>query len=111
MNKEELRAIGLAVMMLLLLLLTGCSNMLLGKTEAHFVTPEGLKGDYVSSKNQENFAVVATVGPDGKIRSVTIHTTSTTPESAIAAMAQLYAQMFQEIKDLTAKLAAAGAGS
>ena len=97
--------------MALILLMTGCAQWNLARTEAHFETPEGLKADYVSSKNQENFNVAATVGDDGKIRSIDIKTTAITPEAAIAASMEVQLMLLQQIKDLLAKSAAMGAGS
>lgn len=69
----------------LLLSINGCASMYLGKTEATFETPNGLKGSYISNKNQENFSAKATTGPDGKINGVDIKTTATTPEAAMMA--------------------------
>jgi len=109
--KNALKTMALAALLAALFVMVGCAQMYLGKTTAHFSTPEGLVGDYVSDKNQENFNVTATVGPDGKIKSIDIRTTATTPEAAISAALQFQIILLQEIKDLTTKLAAAGAGS
>lgn len=107
----KLTPLLIALALVVLLSINGCANLFLGTTTAHFKTPEGLEGNYVSSKNQENMHVIATVGPDGKIKSISIKTTSTTPADAMSATTELYSLMFQEIKDLSAKAAAAGAGS
>lgn len=106
-----MRAVIYAALMALVLVMTGCAQWNLAKTEAHFETPEGLRGDYVSSKDQENFNVVATVGEDGKIRSINIKTTAATPVEAIRASMEVQLMLLQQIKDLLAKSAAMASGS
>ena len=100
-----------ALIALVLSMTQGCAQWNLSKTTAHFETPEGLRGDYESSKDQENFSVMATVGDDGKIRSINIKTTASTPAAAIAASLEVQLLLLTQIRDLMAKGAAMGAGS
>lgn len=105
--KRYLIACGLG----LLLLITGCASMYLGKTTASFETPGGLKGSYESNKNQENFSASALVGPDGKITGVDIKTTATTPEAAMAAALAVQTEVLRQLMPLIQKAGALGAGS
>jgi len=90
---------------------TGCASMYLGKTTASFETPAGLKANYESNKNQENFSVTATIGEDGKITGVDIKTTATTPEAAMAAALSFQTELLRQLMPLIQKAAALGAGS
>lgn len=83
----------------------GCASMFSNKTTANVETA-GFKGNYESAKNQENFHMTTTLNPDGTLKSIDVHTTASTPESAIAAALQLNTTLIQEIMPLIKQAAA-----
>ena len=104
-----MRQIGLLIMIAALALLNACSAPL-GKTVAKY-------GDayYESNKNQEGFSLKSEWDDTGKIKTLNLQTTATTPEAAIAAMAQrdmAMIEMFREWgREILPLLKAAAAGA
>lgn len=81
----------------LVTLTTGCStaDQYLGSTEASYDAP-GVKGYYKSNKNQQGFKASMVLGEDGKMRTLNVETTATTPEAAIAAAAMTNLEIIKQ---------------
>jgi hypothetical protein len=107
----EVTAICLAVMFYAVFV-QGCgAGYFSAKTIATYESPDGYKVLYESEKNQEAFKAKIGLDQQGRINSLDIQTTATTPEAAILAaqdVANKLADILQKLIPLLEKAAMAG---
>ena len=93
--------VGIATLLAFLLSASGCATVakdFTASTTASY-TPGG-QVYYQSTKNQENFHAKIELDADGKVKSLDVSTTATTPEAAIAAALSSQAAAMKAFTDL-----------